>query len=268
MLEIKIRGLQNQGFSRISCLGNRTLPCSKLWFLCISLERIWWCSAFALLDTCGPWFRTPMVTLHVAGGEKTGPGSEWCHLSDKMFHSLAKLCQACCSSVSVVSNSFCVNGLCGAICLARREGDNPEELCVTGSADVPQLPCLALLQAGSARGWRWEQSLVCDSCRCWGLPSLVSVWDCFNVSSYPQLTGKTYRGWPGAGGRLRCAESVWPCGAEGALVLCVPVLLASHGWVDKTFCVPFVPLSLLCKTRLILDSASWSSNEKCSLTFT
>lgn len=93
-----------------------------------------------------------MVILHVAGAEATGLASEWCHLSDKVSHSLAKLCQACCSSVSVVSNFLCVNGLCSPICLARREGDNPEELCGIGSSDAQQLTCLTLLQAWLSKG--------------------------------------------------------------------------------------------------------------------
>lgn len=123
-----------------------------------------------------------------------------------------------------------------------------------GSPDAQQLTCFTLLQAWLSKGWRSEHR-PCDSCHpllpC-GMVILSSLWE-----NLQRLTG--------AGSRLRCAESVWQCGAEGALVLCVAMLLASRGQVDK-ICVS-VPLFLLCKTVLILDSALWSSNEKCSLMF-
>lgn len=35
-----------------------------------------------------------------------------------------------------MSNFLCVNGLCSTGCLVRREGDNPEELRVIGSAEA------------------------------------------------------------------------------------------------------------------------------------
>lgn len=104
-----------------------------------------------------------------------------------MFHSLAKLCQACCSSVSVVSNFFCVNGLCSPICLARREGANPESCvllevreCRCAAAHMLH-PAAGMVQQGAGGG---STGLVCDSHRrCCQLPSVVSMWD-----GYPQLT--------------------------------------------------------------------------------
>lgn len=85
-------------------------------------------------------------------------------------------------------NFLCVNGLCSPICLARREGDNPEELCVTGSAEVQMCCssraspyCRHMVQQGAGDG---STGLVCDSCgQCCQLPSLVSMPD-----GYPQLT--------------------------------------------------------------------------------
>lgn len=79
MLEIKITGLQNKGFSKIQCLGNKNLPHYKLTFSCIHLELIQWSSASLLLDACPPWFRAPTVPLHMAGGEATGLASELCY---------------------------------------------------------------------------------------------------------------------------------------------------------------------------------------------
>ena len=108
MLEIKITGLQNKGFSKIQCLGNKNLPCYKLMFLCICLELIQWSNASLLLDACPPWLRAPMVPLHMAGGEATGLASGLCYLSDKMFNSVAKLCQACHSSVPDSDEQFLV----------------------------------------------------------------------------------------------------------------------------------------------------------------
>lgn len=89
-------------FPKIQCLGNRNLPCYKLMFLCIHLELIRWSSVSLLLDTCPSWFRAPTRCLCTwqAVRKQDSVASELCYLSDKMFNSVAKLCQACCSSVS------------------------------------------------------------------------------------------------------------------------------------------------------------------------
>jgi len=108
VLEIKITGLQNKGFSRMQCLGNINLPCYKLLVLWIRLELIWWSSTSLLLAACPRWFRAPTVPLHMAGNEATGLASELCYLSDKTFNSVATLCQACHSSLSDSDEQFLV----------------------------------------------------------------------------------------------------------------------------------------------------------------
>lgn len=76
--------------------------------LCIHPELTQWSNTTLLLDACPLWFRAPTVPLHVAGSEATGFASELCYLSDKMFDSVAKLCQACRSSVSDSDEQFLV----------------------------------------------------------------------------------------------------------------------------------------------------------------